>query len=148
LRPSHQELKETLSSSLWWVELCYLRRRIQPKHTAAVNLRSTATQMFNPVLLTRQLQWREMFLFAAAREDVRASVGLLGSVCHRRAGYAVLRNGQRLHVTSYGRLGDTGRLDLPSGGVALSPRLAARKTDPFTGLWRLNVKQSDKLLPS
>lgn len=37
-----------------------------------------------------------------------------------RADYAVLRNGQRLHVTSYENLGDTVRLDLPGGSVTIS----------------------------
>lgn len=36
-----------------------------------------------------------------------------------RADYAVLRNGQRLHVTSYEKLGDTMRLDLPGGSVTI-----------------------------
>jgi hypothetical protein len=36
-----------------------------------------------------------------------------------RADYAVLRNGQRLHVTSYERLGDAVRLDLPGGSVTV-----------------------------
>ena len=36
-----------------------------------------------------------------------------------RADYAVLRNGQRLHVTSYEKLGDTVRLDLPGGSVTI-----------------------------
>lgn len=36
-----------------------------------------------------------------------------------RADYAVLRNGQRLHVTGYENLGDTVRLDLPGGSVTI-----------------------------
>ena len=36
-----------------------------------------------------------------------------------RADYAVLRNGQRLRVTSYEKLGDTVRLDLPGGSVTI-----------------------------
>jgi len=36
-----------------------------------------------------------------------------------RADYAVLRNGQRLHVTSYEKLGDMVRLDLPGGSVTI-----------------------------
>lgn len=36
-----------------------------------------------------------------------------------RADYAVLRNGQRLHITSYEKLGDTVRLDLPGGSVTI-----------------------------
>jgi hypothetical protein len=37
-----------------------------------------------------------------------------------RADYAVLRNGQRLHVTSYERVGDTVRLELPGGNVTIT----------------------------
>lgn len=36
-----------------------------------------------------------------------------------RADYAVLRNGQRLHVTSYENLGDTVRLNLPGGSITI-----------------------------
>lgn len=36
-----------------------------------------------------------------------------------RADYAVLRNGQRLHVTSYENLGDTVRLNLPGGSLTI-----------------------------
>ena len=39
-------------------------------------------------------------------------------------------------------------LILMTGAFASPPRLAARKNDPFTGLWRLNVEKSDKLLPA
>jgi hypothetical protein len=36
-----------------------------------------------------------------------------------RADYAVLRNGQRLHVSSYEQLGDSVRLNLPGGSVTI-----------------------------
>jgi hypothetical protein len=36
-----------------------------------------------------------------------------------RADYAVLRNGQRLHIAGYEKLGDTVRLDLPGGNVTI-----------------------------
>jgi hypothetical protein len=39
---------------------------------------------------------------------------------YARADYAVLRNGQRLHVSSYENLGDTVRLDLPGGSVTIT----------------------------
>jgi hypothetical protein len=37
---------------------------------------------------------------------------------------------------------------LMTDAFASPPRLAARKIDHFTGLWRLNVEKSDKLLPA
>lgn len=45
--------------------------------------------------------------------------GCLLAAPSARADYAVLRNGQRLHVTSYEKLGDTVRLDLPGGSVTI-----------------------------
>jgi soluble lytic murein transglycosylase-like protein len=46
-----------------------------------------------------------------------------------RADYAVLRNGQRLHVTGYENLGDTVRLDLP-GGSAIIPAADLAALEP------------------
>src|SRR5207245_8315638 len=37
-----------------------------------------------------------------------------------RADYAVLRSGQRLHITGWQNLGDTVRLDLPGGRVTIA----------------------------
>ena len=37
-----------------------------------------------------------------------------------KADYAVLRSGQRLHITGWQNLGDTVRLDLPGGSVSIS----------------------------
>jgi soluble lytic murein transglycosylase-like protein len=37
-----------------------------------------------------------------------------------KADYAVLRSGQRLHITAWQNLGDTVRLDLPGGSVTIS----------------------------
>jgi len=59
---------------------------------------------------------RALLLPAAA--SVAIFVGLLAAPA-ARADYAVLRNGQRLHVTSYEKLGDMMRLDLPGGSVTI-----------------------------
>jgi soluble lytic murein transglycosylase-like protein len=51
-----------------------------------------------------------------------AIVTLLGSLAlslNARADYAVLRNGQRLHITGAEHMGDTVRLQLPGGSVLL-----------------------------
>ena len=49
-----------------------------------------------------------------------AAAGLLialGAAQPAKADYAVLRSGQRLHITGWQTLGDTIRLDLPGGSV-------------------------------
>jgi len=56
------------------------------------------------------------FPLAATFAAVLASI-LLVPAAH--ADYAVLRNGQRLHVASYENLGDSVRLNLPGGSVTI-----------------------------
>jgi len=73
---------------------------------------------------------------AGARKEVKlsrpmalAAAGLLialGAAQPAKADYAVLRSGQRLHITGWQTLGDTVRLDLPGGSVTIaSDELAA-----------------------
>lgn len=64
-------------------------------------------------LLTRGTRLR-----VVAAACVTVYVCLL-SACPARGDYAVLRSGQRLHVTGYERSGDTVRLDLPGGSVTV-----------------------------
>lgn len=49
-----------------------------------------------------------------------AVLSCLFTATDARADYAVLRNGQRLHITSYENLGDTIQLELPGGRVTIA----------------------------
>src|SRR5437660_11172881 len=44
----------------------------------------------------------------------------LGAARPAKADYAVLRSGQRLHITGWQTLGETVRLDLPGGSVTIA----------------------------
>jgi hypothetical protein len=57
-----------------------------------------------------------VFLLATACATI---CGAFLAVPCARADYAVLRNGQRLQVTSYQKVGDTVRLGLPGGSVTI-----------------------------
>ena len=61
---------------------------------------------------------RKKLLFLRATASAAICACLLATPS-ARADYAVLRNGQRLHVTSYEKLGDNVRLDLPGGSVTI-----------------------------
>src|ERR1700756_954437 len=51
-----------------------------------------------------------------------------------KADYAVLRSGQRLHITGWQNLGDTVRLDLPGGSVSIAAdELAAIEPEEVFG---------------
>src|ERR1700747_239610 len=61
-----------------------------------------------------------LFVFAAAQPA--------------KADYAVLRSGQRLHITGWQNLGDTVRLDLPGGSVSIAAdELAAIEPEEVFG---------------
>jgi hypothetical protein len=61
---------------------------------------------------------RKPLLYPLAMACATIFVCLLAAP-YARADYAVLRNGQRLHITSYEKLGDMVRLDLPGGSVTI-----------------------------
>lgn len=76
-----------------------------------------------PVKLSR------MFLLAAAGFLI-----VLGAAQPAKADYAVLRNGQRLHITGWQTVGDTVRLDLPGGSVTIAAaELAAIEPEDVFG---------------
>jgi transglycosylase-like protein with SLT domain len=59
---------------------------------------------------------------------------VLGAAVPAKADYAVLRGGQRLHITGWQNLGDTVRLDLPGGSVTISAdELAAIEPEEVFG---------------
>lgn len=67
------------------------------------------------------------------RNAVLLALALLAPAAAARAEYAVLRNGQRLHITGYERRGATIRLQLPGGSVevAAGDMLAIEPEDIF-----------------
>jgi soluble lytic murein transglycosylase-like protein len=57
---------------------------------------------------------------AAALALIIGILTALGAAQPAKADYAVLRSGQRLHITGWQNLGDTVRLDLPGGSVTIA----------------------------
>ena len=81
-------------------------------------------------------------IFPGIAAAVAATVAMAALAPGARADYIVLQSGQRLHVTSYDRVGDTVRLTVPGGTLEI-PADSVQRVDPEDTFAPVKIKLLD-----